>query len=84
MSRPQFRQRNTSPAETQNSAAAAFLQRRARRGRDWCSRLRTADDIASARQTLTTWAGRTGNTALAESMAEDITKRAITLGLEDV
>lgn len=48
----------------------------------WCDRLHTAEDIASARQTLAAWATQTGNTDVAARMAGDITRRAIGLGLE--
>lgn len=48
----------------------------------WCGWLHTAEDVASARAGLATWAGQVGNTDTAASMAEDITKRAIALGLE--
>ena len=51
-------------------------------GQDWCGYLHTAEDITSARQALTTWAEQTGSTGVAESLADDITRRAIGLGLE--
>ena len=51
-------------------------------GQDWCDCLHTAEDIASARAALTTWTEHAGNADTAASMAGDITKRAIELGLE--
>jgi len=59
---------------TENSATAF--------GQDWCDYLHTAEGVKSARIILMTWIRNPGNADLAARMAEDITKRAIELGLE--
>lgn len=49
---------------------------------DWYSNMRTAGDIAMARQVLMKWAEQTGHADEACRMAERITARAVELGLE--
>lgn len=73
MSRPRFKKRAAKrPQDTPRRQAYP----------GWCNSLHTAEDITGARTALAAWSARTGNTGIAESMAEDITKRAIVLGLE--
>lgn len=49
---------------------------------DWYPDLHTADDIAAAREVLMTWREHTGDEDAATRMAQQITKRAVDLGLE--
>jgi hypothetical protein len=80
MSRPRWKKRAAEGTQGVTTAHAAFAARQARRG--WCDRLHTAEDVASARAALATWAERADNTDVAARMADDITKRAVALGLE--
>jgi hypothetical protein len=75
VSRPRFK--NRAAKRTQDAPG-----RQAYPG--WCDRLHTAEDITGARAALVAWSARTGNTDVAASMTEDITRRAIDLGLETV